>query len=96
MGDAFGKGLIKTSGLGKVLNLSQGKLGGDRATVISVVGQLMRGLTSLDLSANKINVHEVKELAGAILANASVTSVSVTGIGFLVGMLVGVSSWDPC
>ena len=75
MGDAFGNGLIKTAGLGEVLNLSKGKLGGDRATSIAAVAQLMRGLKSLDLSKNKLNANEVKELAGAILANASLTQV---------------------
>ena len=38
----------------------------------------------------------IKAIADSIAVSPSVTSVSVTGIGFLVGMLAGVSSWGPC
>ena len=53
-------------------------------------------LMSLDLSFIGFGDEGAKTLAPAINAMASVTSVSVTGIGFLVGMLAGVSLWGPC
>ena len=74
MGDTFGCGLLRTVGLGTALNLKE-QLGGDRTTSIAAVVQMMRGLTSLDLSGNSLDAEEGKMLAVGLATSPSLTQV---------------------
>ena len=80
MGDEFGKGLMQTAGLDAELNL-KGKLGGDRETTVAAVAQLIRGLTSLDLSHNMLSATEVKVLTDELITSASMTSLDISNNG---------------
>ena len=57
MGDVFGKGLLRASGVdGDSLDLAQ-KLGGDRPTVLGVLTAVAGSLTSLKCARPSENVH---------------------------------------
>ena len=68
MGDAFGDGLIRMAGLGTPLDL-KGKVDGDRPTIVAGLAQLVRGLTSLDLSGNSLDAGEAEVLANGVAAS---------------------------
>ena len=74
MGAAFGEGLVQTAGLDKAIDL-KGKLGGDRPTAVAAVAQLMRGLTSIDLSNNKLGPQDAEGIAEGIYGSGSLTQV---------------------
>jgi len=79
MGDAFGKGLKRTAGVGDVLDLSQKLIGGDRPTMVAVVAQLMRGLASLSLRENKLTDGEGLKMFAALQTNTTLTQLDLGG-----------------
>ena len=74
MGAAFGEGLMQAASLDAALDL-KGKLGGHRPTTVAAMAQLMRGLTSLDLSDILLSAEEAKVVAGALATSGSLTQV---------------------
>ena len=82
MGENFGRGLLQTARVGAALDL-KGMLRGDRPTAIAVVIELMRGLTSLDLSQNKLDANEAQMLGSVLSTTSSLISLNLckNGIG---------------
>jgi hypothetical protein len=79
MGDAFGKGLKQTAGVGDELDLSQKLIGGDRPTMVAAVVQLMRGLASLSLRENQLNDGEASKMVEALHANTTLRRLDLGG-----------------
>ena len=72
MGATFGEGLRQAAGLGATLDL-EGKLGGHQLTACAAVAQMARGLTSLDLSGNKLGAGEAKVVAAGLAVSGSLS-----------------------
>eukprot|EP00900_Chrysochromulina_parva_P011126 jgi/Chrpa1/20013/Chrysochromulina_OHIO_Genome00027898-RA len=79
MGNAFGKGLKQTAGVGAVLDLSKKLIGGDRPTMVAAVAQLMRGLASLSLRENELTDGEGVKMFEALQTNTTLTQLSLNG-----------------
>jgi Ran GTPase-activating protein (RanGAP) involved in mRNA processing and transport len=79
MGDAFGKGLKQTAGVGDVLDLSKKLIGGDRPTMVAAVAQLMRVLASLSLRENGLTDGEGVKMLEALQANTRLRQLSLNG-----------------
>jgi Ran GTPase-activating protein (RanGAP) involved in mRNA processing and transport len=79
MGDAFGKGLKQTAGVGEELDLSKKLIGGDRPTMVAAVAQLMHGLVSLSLRENKLTDGEGVKMVEALQANTTLAQLDLGG-----------------
>jgi hypothetical protein len=79
MGDAFGKGLKQTAGVGDVLDLSKKLIGGDRPTMVAAVAQLMCVLASLSLRENELTDSEGVKMVEALQTNTTLTQLSLNG-----------------
>ena len=86
MGDAFGCGLMRTAGLEATLNLN-GKLRGDRPTTIAVVAELVRALTSLDLSSNNLSSGEGAKIAERLKISKTLTALKYAAASPASGVL---------
>ena len=76
MGKAFGRGLLNAASVtGNTLDL-RGKMGGDKPTVVRVVGEMSASLKSLSVKANGITSKEAEQLAAAVLASKSLEVLS--------------------
>ena len=77
IGDPFRRGLLRAAGVqGYVLNL-RGKLGGDRAVSLKAVGQLLRVVTSADLSQNGLGTSGAAALAEDIAQSRTLDSINL-------------------
>jgi Ran GTPase-activating protein (RanGAP) involved in mRNA processing and transport len=82
MGDAFGKGLKQTAGVGDELDLSKkliGGIGGDRPTMVAAVALLMRGLASLSLRENELTDGEGVKMVEALQTNTTLRQLDLGG-----------------
>ena len=71
MGEQFGRGLLRAHVTGGVLDLKDGKLGGERAVTARVVVAAVKSslLTKLDTRGNDISEEAAQQLAAAVLGS---------------------------